>query len=94
MWDRIKLMFASIWAYVLPLLKALSSTVGKIVLNEAIKVCSEIATSMLTATGPEKKAAAAKAVVKSLKSKGYADISDAIINAAIETAVQYIKSKE
>jgi len=94
MWDRIKLMFSSIFAWVLPLLKALSSSVGKVVLQEAISVCGGIATTMLAADGTAKKKEAFKQIVTNLKKQGLTDLSDSMINAAIETAVQYIKGAE
>jgi len=93
MWDKMKLMFSAIWALVLPLLKTFSSKVGKIVLQEAITVCGQIATTMLAANGPDKKKAAFKIIVADLKSKGIQQVEDSLINAAIETAVQYLKEK-
>jgi copper oxidase (laccase) domain-containing protein len=92
--NRITVFFSSIWAWIFPLIKSLSSEVGKIVLKEAITVCTEIAASMLAAKGTEKKEAAFKQIVKNLKKQGLDDISDAMINRAIETAVAYIAEKK
>jgi len=94
MWNRIKLMFSSIFAWVLPLLKALSTNVGKVVLKEAVSVCGNIATTMLAADGTQKKKEAFEQIVLNLRKQGLTDLSDSMINAAIETAVQFLKAKE
>ena len=92
MWDKMKLMFSAIWVWILPLLKALASSAGKIVLQEAITACKTVAVTMVNASGTDKKDAAKTAIVAALKAQGVT-AETALINASIETAVQFLQSK-
>jgi hypothetical protein len=94
MWNKMKLMFSAIWVMVLPLLKTFSGKVGKAVLAQAISVCQDVAVSMATANGADKRKAAFKLIVANLKTQGVQNVETSVINAAIETAVQYLEAKE
>jgi len=96
MWNKLKMMFSSIWKFVLPLLKVFSSSAGKAVLQSAIKIVSEIAITMANSEGIDKKNAAFKLIIADLKRQGIQigfAVGESVINAAIETAVQYLKNK-
>ena len=94
MWLRIKLIFSAIGIWIFPLVKTLGSNVGKVVLKQAIAVVSDIAVSMVTANDDVKRKAAFDKITADLKAQGLQNLETSVINAAIETAVQFIKSKQ
>lgn len=93
-WLKVKLIFSAIGTWVFPLLRSLSTNMGQAVLKQAIVVVKDIAISMAAADNETKRKAAFNAIVASLKKQGLQDLESSVINAAIETAVQFMKSKE
>ena len=94
MWLRIKLIFSAIGIWIFPLVKTLGSNVGQAVLKEAITVVSDVAVTMVTANDDVKRKAAFTKITANLKDQGLQNLETSVINAAIETAVIYMKSKE
>lgn len=96
MWERIKIVTSSIWVFVLPYLKMLMSKAGPILAAAALEAVKVVAANASGATDDQKRNLAFQAIGESLKVQGIAigvDVSTALVNAAIETAVLKLKSE-
>jgi hypothetical protein len=89
---RIEEAFSNEWKYVEPILKLFLTTLGKEVLAQAITVCGQVAVTMAGQAGSAKKTSAFNLIVSNLKANGVSTIENDVVNAAIETAVQYQKA--
>jgi len=96
MWERIKIVSSSIWVFVLPYLRMLLSKAGPILAAAALEAVKVVAANASGATDDQKRNLAFQAIGESLKTQGIAigvDVSTALVNAAIETAVLKLKSE-
>ena len=96
MWERIKIVSSSIWVFVLPYLRMLLSKAGTILAAAAFEAVKVVAANASGATDDQKRNLAFQAIGESLKVQGIAigvDVSTALVNAAIETAVLKLKSE-
>lgn len=94
MWEKIKILTSSIWAFILPFVRQLMSAVGPILAQAAIAAVTNAATNA-GASNAEKRDAAFNDIVTSLEAQGIklgVDITTSLINAAIEVALQKLKA--
>lgn len=91
MWTWIKLAASSIGNFLLPFVKIFLSSLGPVVAKAAMAAVTTTAESLKGATGAEKRDAAYKLIVDELKQQGVT-VAESMINAAIEAAVQKLKS--
>jgi len=91
MWTWIKAAMSAVADFLLPFVKIFLSSIGPVVAKAAMAAVTTTAESLKGATGAEKRDAAYKLIVGELKQQGVT-VAESMINAAIEAAVQKLKS--
>jgi hypothetical protein len=95
MWERIKIVTSSIWAFVLPFLRQLLTQAGPVLMTSAMTAVKLIADNGLGSSGEQKRDMAFRAIAADLQAKGIeigVQVTTSMINAAIEVAVQKLKA--
>jgi len=91
-WEKMKVVFSSIWDFLAPFVKIFLSSAGVILAEIAIKTVTNIALTMADADGDAKRKEAVKQIQAELISRGIV-LGVSVINSAIEAAVQRLKSQ-
>ena len=95
--ERLKLVFSKIWEFLAPFVKIFLSSAGQILGSVALQAVRNIAQDTTLVTDSDKRGAAFDAIVVDLKGKGIElglQVTTSMINAAIEAAVQKLKTEE
>ena len=92
MFNWISSLFSSVWSLVKPAVKVLATEVGKLTLDMAIDVTASLQNDGILSSG-EKREEAFCIIKDQLRWRGEV-VETHIINYAIETAVQLMKSKQ
>jgi hypothetical protein len=93
--ERIKLVFSGMWGFIGPFVKMFLSKAGPVLAAAALAAVKATAEHMTKSSGAEKRDAAYDAIVTDLRKQGInigVDVTTSMINAAIEVAVQKLKS--
>lgn len=90
-WEKMKIVFSGIWDFLAPFVKIFLSSAGVILAEVAMKAVTEIALTMSDADGDAKRKEALKRIQAELIGRGIV-LGVSVINAAIEAAVQKLKS--
>ncbi|WP_316347629.1 phage holin, LLH family [Desulfuromonas acetoxidans] len=93
--SRFKLFFSSAWSFLKPFVSIFMSAAGPVLADAATKAVKATAQSLADGSGSDKRQAAYDLIVDDLKSQGVAlgtTVTTSMINAAIEAAVQGLKS--
>ena len=88
MWEVIKLYMSKIWTILKPIVKILLTTLFQEVLNIAVGVVTDLASTDLS--NSEKREAAFDQIKEKLAAEGK-EVGSSLINLAIELAVQKLK---
>jgi hypothetical protein len=86
--EKLKFIVSEVWAFLLPFIKILLTSGGKILMNAALEAVQACA-SMKDASGAQKRDAAFAIITAKLTGAGV-EMATSVINAAIEAAVQKI----
>lgn len=95
MWDRLRIITSSIWQFVLPFLRQMMTKAGPVLATSALAAVKLVAENLNDKSGAEKRDLAFATIKSDLASKGVeigVQVSTSMINAAIEMAVQKLKS--
>jgi ribosome-associated translation inhibitor RaiA len=95
--ERLKLVFSKIWDFLAPFVKVFLSSAGNILAASAITAVKTVAQTMGEADGAAKRKAAFTTIVTALKGQGITlgvQVTTSMIYAAIEAAVQKLKTEE
>jgi hypothetical protein len=95
MMEVIKLYWSSIWGFVLPFVRVMLSQAGPVLAAAALSAVKVVAANASGATNSEKRDLALSAVLHDLENQGIkigVDVSTSMCNAAIEVALQKLKS--
>lgn len=91
MFEKMRFIMSQVWDFLAPLIRAMMTEAGPVLARAAMDAVASVATSMQSADGPDKRAAAFDQIKDSLARQGIA-LATSTINAAIEAAVLRIKA--
>lgn len=89
MWTYLKAVSAGVWDFVLPFLKVLLTQSGRVLMEVALDVVTQVAVNNANLPGTQKKAIAFDQILLQLQSKGI-DMAAREINKAIESALDVV----
>jgi hypothetical protein len=96
MFEKLKIISSSIWTFVLPFLRLMLSKAGPILAQAALAAVQAVAANASGASSSQKRNQAFELISADLRNQGIkvgVDVSTALVNAAIETAVLKLKEK-
>lgn len=94
MWEKVKIINSSIFAFVLPFLRLMLSQAGPILAAAATQAVTAVASHAMSATNEEKRNLAFESIARDLERQGIkvgVDVGVSMINAALELAVVKLK---
>lgn len=89
MWEKMKILMSGIWEFLLPFFRQMATQSGQILATAAMAAVTAAAQGQMT--DAEKRDAAFNAILADLEKQGIS-MGTSIINAALEAAVQKLKS--
>jgi len=94
---RFKLLFSSLWAFLQPFVNVFLSDFGPVLAKSALAAVKITAANLAAEPGAVKRESAYALIVSDLKHQGVqigAEVTTSMINAALEAAVQKVKSDD
>lgn len=91
MWEKMKILMSTVWEFLLPFFRQMMTESGQILANVAMNAVTAVAKGELSDS--DKRTAAFNIIISQLEKQGI-ELGTSLINAAIEAAVQKLKSSQ